>query len=80
MAKRRKHAEAMVPVPKRYEEWAFEYRVGYNDGLTVKPYTYGPAMYGSYHYERKRAYRAGRTAAVRASRRARPPTPEGGGT
>lgn len=67
MRGRQKFGEAMVPVPERYAEWAFEYRTGYNDGLTKKAWAWSPALGKMYHTQRHRAYTAGR----RAGRKAR---------
>jgi hypothetical protein len=48
--------EANVPVPIKYKEWAFEYRIGYDAGTRFKKYFPSPAFSNE---EARNAFRSG---------------------
>jgi hypothetical protein len=52
--------------PPRFQQWAFEWKLGYRKGYDHKAYAWSPALGTESHYERKRAYDAGRAAGRRA--------------
>ena len=53
-----------VDVPPRYAEFAYEYRIGYDDGRRKKAYALAPG-FDYKHWERKEAYDAGKRRARR---------------